>query len=217
MTFESAFIFVITLILLWIKPGPGQAAIITRSLNDGFWPAMALAFGAMVGGAIFFVIAVLGISIIVDNVASIGFVLKLIGAGYMFYLGYQGLRDIESGRWTKRKDTISRTDLAKNFSTGLLIELSNPITIFYFIGLLPTLMPVADINAWGIALGVMLILYPGMVFYMIVITMAVQVKETLKSTRIVKRINLITSISFILIGAFFLFSALLSPDFSFSF
>lgn len=45
MTFETGFIFAISLILLWIKPGPGQALKITRALNDGFIPAFAIILG----------------------------------------------------------------------------------------------------------------------------------------------------------------------------
>lgn len=217
MTVESGIVFVISLILLWIKPGPGQAAIITRALNDGFWPAFALAFGAMVGNAIYFVVAVLGLSIIQDNVAIIGAILKIMGAGYLFYLGYEGLKDIESGKWQGKSDKLTKKNIVKNFSTGLLIELSNPITIFYFIALLPVLMVLESVTTLGLVIGVILILYPGMLFYSMIIGLAVQIKQTLSNTNFVKRINLFTSISFILLGAFFLYSAFLSPDFSFTF
>ena len=216
MTFETAFIFVISLILLWIKPGPGQAAIITRALNDGFWPAFALAFGAMVGNAIYFVVAVLGLGVIQENVAVIGIILKIIGAGYLFYLGYNGLKDINSGKWAGKSDKLTKKDVVKNFSTGLLIELSNPITIFYFVALLPVLMPLTDISEFGIIIGVLLVLYPGMLLYSVIIGLAVQIKETLSNTTFVRNINLITSIGFILIGAFLIFSLITNFDASFA-
>lgn len=216
MTVESIFIFVISLILLWIKPGPGQAAILTRALNDGFLPAFFLAFGAMVGGAVYFVIAVLGVTVISDNSSSIAILLKFIGAAYLFYLGYTGMRDIKSGQWHGRKDALSKKNLAKNFGTGLLIELSNPITIFYFLGLLPTLMPINEITSWQIVIGAFLIIYPGLVFYSVVIGLAVQIKQTLSNTKFVQNINLFTSLGFIAIGVFLLISALPSFDNAFT-
>jgi threonine/homoserine/homoserine lactone efflux protein len=212
MTIESSFIFIISLVLLWIKPGPGQAAIITRALNDGFWPAFALAFGAMSGGAVYFVVAVVGVTFINDHGSMIAIVMKLIGATYLFYLGYKGLHDIESGKWGGRTDQLTKKNMIKNFMTGLLIELSNPITVFYFLGLLPTLMPIQDITNIQIIIGVSLIIYPGLLFYSVVIGLSVQIKETLSSTRLVKNINLVTSVGFILIGMYLLFSAISNAD-----
>jgi len=213
MSIENIFVFVISLILLWIKPGPGQAAIITRALADGFWPAFFLALGAMVGGAVYFVLAALGFVILSDSIIAV--VLKLLGAGYLFYLGYEGLKDIDSGQWESQK-AKPKKNVIKNFSTGLLIELSNPITIFYFIALLPTLVTVAEITNFEIFLGTLLIIYPGMIFYMIVIALAVQIKATLSDTVVVRRINLFSSIGFLLIGAFLLFSLILDFDASFT-
>lgn len=217
MTLETGFIFVISLALLWIKPGPGQAAIVTRALNDGFWPAFALAFGAMVGNAIYFVIAVMGLSIVSDNASIIGITLKLIGATYLFYLGYRGLKNIDGGQWAGKTDQLTKKNIVKNFSTGLLIELSNPITIFYFVGLLPVLMPLSDVTTMGTIIGVLLIVYPGMLFYSIVIGLAVQVKETLSDTTFVRNINTITSVGFILLGLFLLYSIFPFNNFSFTF
>jgi threonine/homoserine/homoserine lactone efflux protein len=207
MTIEACFIFFVTLLLLWIKPGPGQAMIVARALKDGFWPAFSLALGAMVGGVFYFIAAVIGVSAIQDNIEIIGVVLKLIGAIFLFYLGYCGLKDIKSGQWESQKKHQSNRGMITNFMAGLVVELSNPITIFYFLGILPTLMSIDDITMMDIVVGSIIILYGGMVFYCIVIAFCVQVKETLRDTNVVKNINLITSISFILIGLFFFYSA----------
>jgi threonine/homoserine/homoserine lactone efflux protein len=217
MTIESAFIFVISLILYWIKPGPSQAAIITRSLNDGFWPAFAIAVGAMVSGVIYFIIAVMGVSFIQDNTSLIAVMLKLLGAAYFVYLGYTGLQNINSGRWTGKKDNLTKKELIKNFMAGFIVELSSPITIFYFIALLPLLMPVQDVTLAGTIIGAILILYFGLLTYTIIISLAVQVKSLLSETQIVRKINLITSVSFIIIGAFLFFAAVSGFDGAFDF
>lgn len=131
MTIESAFIFALSLILLWVKPGPGQAAIITRSLNDGFVAGFSVAMGITFGGLIFFLMSAIGAAFIAHNAHFIGLVFKLIGAAYLFYCGYQGLRNIKSGQWAGRQDSVTKKAVVQNFTTGFLITMANPFAIFF--------------------------------------------------------------------------------------
>jgi hypothetical protein len=78
--------------------------------------------------------------------------------------------------------------------------------------LMPTLMPMSDVDTMGTVIGVCLIVYGGMVFYSIVIALAVKVRNSLSNTSFVRRINLFSSIGFICIAGFLLFSALTQYD-----
>ena len=100
MTFETILIFTVSLILLWIKPGPGQALKITRTLNDGFFAGFYIVLGVTTGCVLFFLIAVLGTTMLTNffNQASIFF--KIIGGTYLIYLGYKGFKNIRVGQWT---------------------------------------------------------------------------------------------------------------------
>ena len=216
MTFETSLIFVVSLILLWIKPGPGQAAVITRSLNDGFFAGFCIAGGIVSGSALYFVITALGIAIITEFIDQIGFIFKLIGAAYLFYIGYRGITDIESGQWTGRKDTYNRKEISRNFITGFLITLSNPFVIFFFLGILPSIVPLGELNAWDIVLCVVLLIYFGLLTDTIIAAMAAQVRTTLADTKFVRTVNLVTSIGFIIIGSFLFYSAMISFNGSFA-
>jgi threonine/homoserine/homoserine lactone efflux protein len=76
MTLESAFIFFISLALLWIKPGPGQALKITRALNDGFLPALYLSLGILTICMSYFIIAALGLEIVTNFFESYDIIFK---------------------------------------------------------------------------------------------------------------------------------------------
>lgn len=216
MTIESIFIFVISLILLWIKPGPGQAAIVTRALNDGFLAGFCVAVGITVGGLLFFIASAFGAAFIAQNIDSIGFLFKLTGAGYLFYCGYRGLKNIESGQWSGRQDKINRAEILKNFMTGFLITMANPFTIFFFIGILPSLVPLGELNYKDIIIGSLVLVYVGLMIDSLIALLASQARETLSNTKFVKNINLVTSVGFILIGVFLLFSAVTNFDASFA-
>jgi threonine/homoserine/homoserine lactone efflux protein len=208
MTFESATIFVIALVIAWVKPGPGQAAIITRSLNDGFFAGFCVVCGIVVGCSIYFVIAALGVALIAEYANDVGVIFKLIGAIYLFYIGYKGLTQIEDGLWKEAKNTKSIKEIATNFMTGFLITMSNPITIFFFLGILPSIVPLAELTSMDILILLGLLIYFGLLVDTIIAGLASQVRETLSHKGWVKKINMTTSIGFIAIGAFLLFAAI---------
>lgn len=216
MTFETSIIFAISLVLLWIKPGPGQAAIVTRSLNDGFFAGFCVACGIVTGSVFFFVISALGAVFIETYIDQIGFVFKLVGAVFLFYIGYQGVQNIESGQWRGRQDDDNRKEIVKNYMAGLLITLANPFAIFFFIGILPSLVPLGELTVVDIIIGAVIVVYVGLITDTIISALAAQVRKTLSNYKFIKKINLITSIGFVLIGCFLLFSALSSYRGAFS-
>jgi hypothetical protein len=67
-----------------------------------------------------------------------------------------------------------------------------------------------------ILIGICIIIIFGNIADILLIAMVTQVKEALSNTNFVKRINLFTSIGFIVIGAFFLYSAFILSDYSYS-
>ena len=208
MTFESAIIFALSLILLWIKPGPGQALKITRALNDGFLPAFYIILGVIVACEIFFLVAVLGLSVFSQFFQSSGVILKLLGAAYLFYLGYKGLSNLDKGAWTGRVEKTHKRHFIENFGAALILTLANPLPIFYFLGIMPTLVPLGEFSTMDIIMGMGIILFVGLQIDTLLILLVTQTKEALSNTNFVKRINIFTSISFLILGAFFLFSAI---------
>lgn len=216
MTLESVFIFAVSLAILWIKPGPGQAAIVTRSLNDGFFAGFCVAAGIVTGTMVYFLITTMSMSVISEFADIISFIFKILGAGYLFYIAYCGFKDIESGRWQKQKTKSHSKESLKNYLTGLLITLANPFVVFYFIGIVPTLIPLVDLTTNDLIICTVTIFCVGLVIDTLIAALAWQVRETLQDTQFIKRINIITSLGFIVIGTFLLLSALLNYDGAFA-
>jgi threonine/homoserine/homoserine lactone efflux protein len=215
MTLETAFIFTMSLILLWIKPGPGQAFKITRALNDGFWAAFYVVLGIITACVIFFLIAILGLNFVTQFFDKTGFIFKIIGAAYLLYLGIKSLQNIERGKWEGRSDKSNKKKFIENFPPALFLTLSNPLPIFYFLGIMPTLIPLGNFTIQDILMGAGIIITVGLTVDILLILLVSQVKEILSETKFVRNINIITSIGFILIGLFLIYSALFQSNFSF--
>lgn len=216
MTFETATIFIISLILLWIKPGPGQAFIITRALNDGFWAAFYVVLGITSGVALFFLVAILGLDFITIFFDKTSYFLKIIGAFYLLYVGIDGLRNIETGLWKGRTDKTQKKRFIENYPASLLITLGNPFVIFYFLGILPAIIPLEKLALQDILIGFTIVIAVGLIVDTLIALLVSQVKDLLSDIQLVKKLNLVTSISFILIGLFFIYSAVFMSNYSYS-
>jgi len=79
----------------------------------------------------------------------------------------------------------------------------------------PTLVPVGNFMISDILIGMTIIAYVGLQVDVLLVLLVTQAKQALSDTNFVKRINIFTSISFIILGAFFLYSAFLLDNFSF--
>ena len=216
MTLETAFIFAVSIILLYIKPGPNQAMKITRALNDGFFPAWYFTLGATSTVMFYFIVAGLSAGMAQILTDTIGFYFKVIGGLFLFYLGYKGLSNIEKGVWKGPITKDSKKSFIENYTIGVVMTLANPITIFYFVGIVPSFIAIGTLNTHDLLVGVAIIFFVGNLADTILIGLVTQVKEALKNTHFVRRINFFSSIGFILIGVFFIYSAFLIEDFSFS-
>ncbi|HKQ27303.1 MAG TPA: LysE family transporter [Burkholderiales bacterium] len=124
-----------------MSPGPSFVLVartsVARSRADGLW--MALAMG--IGGAVFAVLALLGVHAVLSTVPLLYGVLKLLGGAYLLYLGWN--------MWREAAKPVALAELAptsqRSFWLGLLTQMSNPKTaVVYasvFVSLLPQHMP----------------------------------------------------------------------------
>lgn len=207
MTLETIFIFAISLILLWIKPGPGQGLILTKALNDGFLAGFYIVLGIITGCLIFFLVAVLGASFLTNILDNASMFLKVIGGCYLLYIGFKGLTSIEKGQWKERTDLSHKRKFIENYPLSLFITLANPFPILYFLSILPTLVPIGIFSTNDIITGVVIITLVGLVVDVSLLLLVHQAKTALSDTKFIKKLNIATSIGFLIIGLFLFYSA----------
>jgi len=208
MTFETSIIFFITLILLWLKPGPGQALRLAYALQAGFWGAFMISLGVTTVCIGYFLFAALGYNII-SNLSALFFtILKVIGASYFIYLGLKGLYKRYRMKSNASPSLPTKQNFYKDYGLGVLMASSNPIPIFYFIGILPTLVPLNAMTFGDLMIGVSLIAIVGIVVDGLLLLLTVLSKEAFVKGNTSKYISLLTSFSFVLIGLYLLYSAI---------
>lgn len=122
-----------------MSPGPDLAVVIRRSAVSGRAYGMAAAAGIAVGVFAWVMAAATGIAALLAASATAFTVVKVVGAGYLLYLGVKALRA------ASRKGGAVELDLPDPgkksswaaFLEGLLTNALNPKAAFFFVALVP--------------------------------------------------------------------------------
>lgn len=103
--------FVIASIAVALAPEPGSLFVAKTSAASGLRPAHAAMLGIMAGDTCLIVLSVLGLSALFHAYPSLFFILKLLGAGYLVFLGIRiitGKARLESPRPRDREHSFVR-------------------------------------------------------------------------------------------------------------
>lgn len=123
-----------------ISPGP-NFALISRLAIAG---ARSSAFGATVGLAIaasfYAVLSMTGLALVLTRVSWLAGLIQIAGGCYLIYLGLMAWLSRGTETITSQQDGVSGS-AARGLRMGILVNLSNPKGIAFFIGLYAVAVP----------------------------------------------------------------------------
>lgn len=126
--------FLAASIVLAVTPGPGVLYILTRSLSQGRQSGLVSVAGVALGNLGNAVAAALGLGVVLAT-SPVAFVaIKLIGGGYLIFLGIRTLLRRNAGGPVVAPQPGS---LGSVFRDGLVVALFNPKTALFFAAYLP--------------------------------------------------------------------------------
>ena len=128
-------LYAFAVFVLFATPGPVWVGLIARGLSGGFWSAAPLALGVVVGDAIWPLLAVLGVSWVVSEVSDFLVILKYVAMAMFLVMGIQLIRKRDGT--IKTDSRLTRPGMWAGFIAGVLIILSNPKAILFYMGILP--------------------------------------------------------------------------------
>lgn len=143
MDFLTILTFSGMLFIFMASPGPGTFAIVARALGSGFSHAFAMSLGMVLGDLIFLLLAIFGLSAMAQMLGDIFIIVKYTGGIYLIYLGIKIFRSKPSRTSIKSIKSIS---LLSDFISGLLVCLSNPKVILFYLGFLPTFVELSTLK-----------------------------------------------------------------------
>ncbi|MBI2307392.1 MAG: LysE family translocator [Rhodocyclales bacterium] len=124
------FLFIVASLVLIVTPGQDMILVMSRSIAQGSKAGVATAAGVSVGLVGHTILATLGLGAILRTSEWLFILLKLAGAAYLVYLGFQLVR---AERHELAVSAGAPRSLWRLFFDGALSNVSNPkIAIFYF-------------------------------------------------------------------------------------
>jgi len=145
-----ALFFAASLILL-VTPGPAVFYIVARSIDQGRLAGVVSTLGVAAGSCVHSLAAALGVSAILASSATAFTVVKLIGAGYLIYLGVRKFLVPDS---VEMDVTVARRRLREIFTQGIIVNVLNPKTALFFLAFLPQFV---DVSKGHVALQMILL------------------------------------------------------------
>ena len=184
MTLLNTLALISAMFVLAISPGPGVFATISRAIASGFRSASLLIFGIVIGDIIYLLLAIFGLNIIAKILGEFFIFVRYIGGIYLIYLGYKIW--VLSPSFNIEKNSISwRT----NFFSGLLITLSNPKVIIFYLTFLPAFIDLKHLKTFDIMIIITLVSVTLAFVLLSYAYMASRAKEFVKSKKAMKRLN----------------------------
>src|SRR5690606_1325367 len=126
--------FVVASIVLILMPGPSILFVIGRSVAYGRLAGVLSVVGNALGMLPLLALVALGVGALVAQSVVIFTIIKVIGAGYLVYLGVQAIRH---RREVPQDEARAPRSSWRLLGEGFVVGATNPKTIAFFVAVLP--------------------------------------------------------------------------------
>lgn len=182
-----------------ITPGTDTMYIVSRSVSQGKKAGIYSVLGISTGSLVHTFLAAIGLSVILTTSVVLFTVVKIIGAGYLVYLGVRMIMQKSSN--LKLKD-IKSMPFKKIYTQGLLTNVTNPKVALFFISFLPQF--ISGDNSYGplpfIILGLTFVLTGTVWCLLVAIFASFATKKLRNNSKVEFILNKITGVIFIGLG-----------------
>lgn len=117
-----------------IIPGPNMAVVVRNSLTHTRYSGVYTAVGLALGNLVHIAYCLVGIGLLISQSILLFMVIKMIGAGYLIFLGIKSLR-AQPSTTVKDPRAVSQFGLLPALRSGFLTDLLNPKATLFFLAL----------------------------------------------------------------------------------
>lgn len=123
---------------LAVSPGPDTLFVLANGMENGSKAAIVATLGICISAFMHALLAALGIAALLIAFPFLFDWMRLIGAGFLIWLGVQALKRAWSNEMVGSKIApVKKPDLWRVFQKGMFTNLTNPKVILFYAGLLP--------------------------------------------------------------------------------
>ena len=181
-----------------ISPGPGLFAVLAISTRFGPIPAIWVSIGHTVGDIIYVALAMLALNALADLINESMLYVKILGASYLIFIGYQQFRS----KGISFEPSSKKSSVIKLLIAGFVVGVTNPKTIIFYLSFLPIFI---DLNNLTLNTEVQVIVAIGLtVFFVLSLAniLGVRLRSYIENPDSIRRINQVTGVTMVLVGVF---------------
>jgi len=157
-------------ILAAASPGPDFVLVSQQTLSNGKKSGLMCSIGIALGLSIHIIYSAFGLAAIIANSSSALWAIKLLGGGYLIYLGIKGLRSKASTNQDIQQPKAIKYSAKKSIGIGFLCNALNPKAPIYFVSLF-TLVLSPEMPLYHIALYGLWMMLIQLVWFSFVVTL----------------------------------------------
>lgn len=143
LTLSNIILLFATMVMLAALPSSSVLAVTSRSIASGFKHGFFVAMGIVIGDITFVIVAIIGLSVIINTLGSMLIVLKYACAACLLWFGYSLWQPPSLNINTS--ETVDNS-LSSSFLCGLLLTLGDYKAVIFYIGLLPAYINLKNIS-----------------------------------------------------------------------
>jgi threonine/homoserine/homoserine lactone efflux protein len=199
LSFSEILLYAGALGVLFLTPGPVWVALLARAVSGGFHAAWPLAMGVVVGDILWPLLAIFGVSLLVEIYADFMTVLRYGGAVILVWMGIRTIRN--ASKPLVADESLSVSGIWAGFMAGLMVIIGNPKAVLFYMGVLPNFFDINNITTPDIAV---ICIISGLVPFAGNFVMALSVdriRKLLSSPESLRRTNVVSGSTLVVVGA----------------
>lgn len=197
-------LYALAVFILFLTPGPVWVALLARTLSGGFQAAWPLALGVSLGDAAWPLLAILGVSWLVNEINGLMRIMRIVGALMFLIMGT--LLITRADRALGSNSRLTRPGMWAGFVAGVLAIISNPKAILFYMGVLPGFFDLTQISNTDVFTIVLVSVLVPFLSNLTLIAFVHQIGQALRAPSAVKRINIISGCLLVVVGLIILFT-----------
>lgn len=189
--------------LLVMSPGPNGVLIAKTVPTSGRAAGFANVAGFVTAFYLHGALSIFGISIILVRSAEAFFVVKMLGAAYLCWIGFKALREAWRGVAKVAEVTPSRRrrHLAKAFAEGFVTNAFNPKVSMFYLAAFPQFIPLGE---GAVASAFLLVCVHALInaaWFTAMILLFARLMQAARSGRFQRWLKAVTGVVFVAFGA----------------
>lgn len=147
MTLHSLALFAGAIFVLFMTPGPGNAAMIARTLDRGPAHGVAYGLGILTGDIFWLTLAITGLSAASAAFSGFSVLIKVAGSAVLIWFAWNAFQGfLEPKPAGAPVPAVTGRGLAATYAVGITMPLSNPKAIVFYLSFLPAFFDLSQVR-----------------------------------------------------------------------